>query len=188
MLPWRVWPAINELHRLLLPPHNYSSATATRRQLHWGIITAMMTKRLPSKHSTLEGFCRRNNSKSNDAAVQPPPPPLAHSQCFYRSTSTSNDAEIYVLIRRMFPGSRGFPASACSVLSSRNDREDFEVLIHKYLSKPDLKSSYKMFILSQPKCVWGLFEIYFAKKTQNKFIKHQGRERSTIFYFERTTF
>lgn len=142
----------------LYPPHNYSSATATRRELYWGIITAMMTKRLPSKHSTLEGFCRRNNSKSNDAAARPPPPPLDHSQCFYRSTSTSNDTEIYVLIRRMFPGSRGFPASACSVLFSRNDREDSEVLIHKYSSKPDLKSSYKMFILLKPKRVWGLFE------------------------------
>lgn len=180
MLPWQVWPAINELHRLPLPPRNYSSAPATRRELYWGIITAMMTKRLPSKHSTLEGFCCRNNSKSNDAAARPPPPPpLAHSQCFYRSTSTSNDAEIYVLIRGMFPGSRGFPASACSVLFSRNDRGDSEVLIHKYSPKPDLKSSYEVFIPFQPKCVWGPFEIYVAKKTQNKFIKHSkvGKDR-----------
>lgn len=58
MFPRRVWPTINELHRLILaPPRYYISAPAAHRELDSGIIMAMMTKRLPSKHSTHEDFC-----------------------------------------------------------------------------------------------------------------------------------
>lgn len=57
MFPRRVWHTINELHRLTLAPRNYISAPAARGELDSGIIMAMMTKRLLSKHSTHEDFC-----------------------------------------------------------------------------------------------------------------------------------